>query len=140
MKYFAMIDGRQHGPFSLDDLVKEGVRPDTYVWCKGMDDWAMASDVPDICRYFRQRLSGSLPSMRVSPAQAEEQCRMADEEEQQKMLQELPPMARNLIRRSGVRLTRNELPEQQHRRYPAALPVILYIICLTLILLGFMLK
>lgn len=56
-----MIGGRQQGPFALDQLHDAGVRPDTYVWCKGMADWEMASQVPDICRYFRLRLSDSLP-------------------------------------------------------------------------------
>lgn len=54
--YFAMIDGEQKGPFTLDELHEEGVRPDTYVWAKGMDDWKKADDVADICRYYRQRI------------------------------------------------------------------------------------
>lgn len=56
MKYFAMIDGRQTGPLELDQMVEAGVRPDTYVWCKGMADWVQAREVADICRFFRQRL------------------------------------------------------------------------------------
>ncbi len=56
-----MLGGKQMGPFRLDQLVEAGVRPDTYVWCKSMDDWMQAREVADICRYFRQRLSGSLP-------------------------------------------------------------------------------
>lgn len=55
-KYFAMIEGKQCGPYTLDELHEAGVRPDTYVWCKGMDDWRKADDVADICRYYRQRL------------------------------------------------------------------------------------
>ena len=62
MKYFAMIGGHRYGPMELDEMVREGVRPGTYVWCKGMEDWVKAEEVPDICRYFRQRLSGTLPS------------------------------------------------------------------------------
>ncbi len=56
MKYFAIIDGEQKGPFELNRLADEGVRPDTYVWCKGMADWEKAEDVADICRMFRNRL------------------------------------------------------------------------------------
>ncbi len=61
MKYFAMIGGRQQGPFGLDELHDAGVTPDTYVWCKEMDDWQPAAEVADICRYWRQRLAGTLP-------------------------------------------------------------------------------
>lgn len=51
-----MIDGRRQGPFSLDQLAGAGVRPSTYVWCKGMPDWKQADEVADICRVFRQRV------------------------------------------------------------------------------------
>lgn len=57
MKYFAMINGEQTGPLELHDLPGAGVRPDTYVWCKGMDDWRRAREVADISRYYRQHIS-----------------------------------------------------------------------------------
>lgn len=57
MKYYAVIKDRQFGPYTLEELVDAGIRPDTYVWCKGMDDWVPAEEVADICRCFRQRLS-----------------------------------------------------------------------------------
>lgn len=53
-----MIGGEKAGPYTLDQLAEAGVTPDTYVWCKGMDDWQQAKDVADICRAFRQRLAG----------------------------------------------------------------------------------
>lgn len=55
-KYFAMIDGEQRGPYTLEQLPGSGVTPETYVWCKGMADWQQAADVADICRYYRNRL------------------------------------------------------------------------------------
>ena len=58
MRYFAMIDGRRCGPYTLEQLPDAGVTPQTYVWCKGMDDWQQAADVADICRFYRQRLFG----------------------------------------------------------------------------------
>lgn len=56
MKYFAIINDTQQGPFALDQLVEAGVCPDTYVWCKGMSDWKQAREVADICRFFRIRI------------------------------------------------------------------------------------
>lgn len=55
-KYYAMIDGEQKGPFSLEELPEAGVRPSTYIWCKGMADWQKAEDNADVCRLFRNHL------------------------------------------------------------------------------------
>lgn len=138
MKYFAMIGGRQYGPMELDDMVREGVRPETYVWCKGMSDWTVASDVPDICRYFRQRLSGTLPSQRYGSLSESSGSKETDEEEQERLLNQLPPMARNIVRKSGVKLTKENFPDMEHPNFPKALPIILYIICLIVIIIGFL--
>lgn len=61
MKYFARIDKQQVGPLSLTELVKAGVRPSTWVWCKGMPDWQRANDVPEVCRAMRRVLAGFDP-------------------------------------------------------------------------------
>lgn len=132
MKYFAMIGDRQIGPFDLEDVVAQGVRPDTYVWCKGMPDWAMAMDVPDICRYFRQRLSGSLPAV-ASPVS---DSFNTDIQEQEELIGQLPPRLQGFVRRSGVKLTKESLPVSEQRHHSRTLPVILYIICILLIILG----
>lgn len=55
-QYYAMIDGERKGPFDLDKLADAGIRPSTYVWCKGMPDWQPADEVSDICRYYRGRI------------------------------------------------------------------------------------
>ncbi|MDE5870569.1 MAG: DUF4339 domain-containing protein [Muribaculaceae bacterium] len=137
MKYFAMIGGRQYGPMELDDMVREGVRPETYVWCKGMEDWTQASEVPDICRYFRQRLSGTLPSQKnVVPDPI--RIKAIDDEEQERLLSQLPPMARDIVRKSGIKLTKENFPDPDNPRFPKALPIILYILCIIVILIGFL--
>lgn len=56
MRYFAMIDGERRGPFTLEQLQETGITPETYVWCKGMEDWRKAEDVADICRFYRLRI------------------------------------------------------------------------------------
>lgn len=67
-----MIEGERRGPFPLESLYEEGVTPDTFVWCKGMDDWEKAEDVADICRYWRQRLFSMMhPVALTAPATAE---------------------------------------------------------------------
>lgn len=131
-----MIDGRRYGPMELDDMVREGVRPDTYVWCKGMYDWIQASEVPDICRYFRQRLSGTLPSQKANLSNIPN-AMVGDDEEQERLLSQLPPMARNIVRRSGIKLTKENFPDIENHRFPKALPIILYMVCLIVIIIGF---
>ena len=56
MKYYAMLNGEQKGPFELSELAQAGIRPSTYIWCKGMPDWQKAEDNPEVCRLFRNRL------------------------------------------------------------------------------------
>lgn len=56
MKYYAIINDTQVGPMELPELVEAGLMPETYVWCKGMDDWQQAREVADICRFFRNRI------------------------------------------------------------------------------------
>ena len=63
-----MIDGEQKGPFALEELPKAGVRPSTYIWCKGMQDWQKAEDNADVCRLFRNHL---YDIMHPSPQQEE---------------------------------------------------------------------
>lgn len=132
MKYFAMIGDRQTGPFELHNVVREGVRPDTYVWCKGMPDWTMAKNVPDICRYFRQRLSGSLPASASDPIA---DMRAAQQLEQEELINMFPPQMRNYVRKSGVRLTKDNVPQPQ-KPMSSTLPILLYIISIILIMVG----
>ena len=140
MKYFAMIGGKQVGPMEMEDMPKEGVRPDTYVWCKQMEDWMPAGDVPDICRYFRQRLAGVLPCVGDATSGMQSDISAAMEAEQEELLNQLPPMARGIVRKSGIRLTKENFPEQNHSHVPKFLPVILYIICVIVILIGFLIN
>ena len=56
-RYFAFIDGEQRGPFEPDQLSAAGVRPSTYVWCKGMADWQRADSVDEIRRVFTHHIT-----------------------------------------------------------------------------------
>ncbi len=107
MKYFAMLDDEQKGPFTLDELAAAGVTPQTYVWCKGMKDWEKAEDVADICRYFRQRIAAiqhpgtiEMPKEESTPpTETEPDDGLTDEQRQR--LEEIPVAFRDMVRRSG---------------------------------------
>lgn len=105
MKYFAIIDDEQRGPYELSELVEAGVRPATYVWCKGMEDWERADEVADICRMFRQRIFDlmhpqSRPKVNAPTADGSDALNTnaaADDE-----YSEVPLRFRGMVRRSGV--------------------------------------
>lgn len=100
MRYFAMIDGERRGPFELTELADAGVRPDTYVWCKGMDDWQKAEEVADICRFYRQRIFDLMhPS--ASPAQVQSQPNEEQQMTADDPYADIPIRFRGMVRRSG---------------------------------------
>lgn len=79
MKYFARIDGRQEGPFTLNELLGRQITPDTWVWAKGMSDWQKAEDVPDICRAMRRLLAGLDPVTGIDLRKAQESAGESEE-------------------------------------------------------------
>ncbi|MCM1489538.1 MAG: DUF4339 domain-containing protein [Muribaculum sp.] len=139
MKIFAMIDGQQVGPMELENVAEAGVRPDTYVWCKGMPDWQKASEVPDICRFFRLRLAGVIPSCGYDGGMSQQQKMLDYQAEQEELISRLPPMARHLVRKSGVRLTKDNLPQPSEQQESKWFPIVIYSICTVLIIIGFLL-
>lgn len=101
MKYYAMIDGEQRGPFLLEELPLANVRPDTYVWCKGMKDWQRAEDVADICRFYRCRIFDMMhPSeAQANQPQQEEKESAGDDDDPYAAV---PLKFRWMVRKSGM--------------------------------------
>ena len=115
MKYFAFIDGEQKGPFDLDELIGAGVRPSTYVWCRGMDDWQKAEEVADVCQLFLRHLSGKnnpQPPAKTAPGPASPQTPEnspqnpeidPEEEARLRAIRENVPLGfQNQVRKSGT--------------------------------------
>ncbi len=52
--YYSMIDGKQAGPFSEQELsrliVERKIVKETYIWKPGMLKWDIAENVPDVLR------------------------------------------------------------------------------------------
>lgn len=112
-KYFAMIEGRRQGPFELSQLPDAGVTPDTYVWCRGMEDWEKAAKVADICRFYRQRLSGTLPVENITgerPSDSNPISRLSDAE--------VSPKLGDIMRE----VNRLYLEQEEERRNPTTAP------------------
>ncbi len=98
-----MRDDRQEGPFSLESLPAEGVTPDTYVWCKGMDDWKKAEEVAEISRFFRGRILDMMHPSEPEPAELLPPENDTEDEE-------MPPFA-HIVRKSGTEYSR--MPEDE---------------------------
>ncbi len=127
MKYFAMIDGEQVGPLQLHDLPAAGVRPDTYVWCKGMTDWRRAREVADISRFYRQRISSIMHPAPAPPAATETNT----------PAQEATGMPRfdRFLQQSDNPLPQGKLPEPDYNLPPRTMlveSVILTVFCFPL--------
>jgi len=123
MKYFAMIDGERKGPYTLEQLIDAGVRPDTYIWSKDMVDWQHARYVADVCRAFRQRLAG-LPvtesGIQKTEPEPAEKGTMGN-------IEDVPVHFRHIVRKSGTEVGKLPEPESdlaqppKHTLVPAVL-------------------
>ena len=54
VKYRMYVNNQQYGPFTIDELIRNGVTPTTLVWAEGMPGWAKAADVPQLSMIFRK--------------------------------------------------------------------------------------
>jgi hypothetical protein len=52
MEYFYAVGTEQHGPCSLDELVKRGIDRQTLVWHEGMAEWKPAETLPELASLF----------------------------------------------------------------------------------------
>jgi hypothetical protein len=48
MEFHLIVNGKQEGPFTVEELAQKGLNPDSEVWAPGMSDWMQAGDVPEL--------------------------------------------------------------------------------------------
>ncbi len=48
MNYYIARNGQPCGPFSVDQLLNEGITPDSLVWNESMPQWKRAAEIPEI--------------------------------------------------------------------------------------------
>lgn len=70
MDYYIAVDGRQQGPFSLEDLLMKELGRNDLVWHEGMEQWAKAAELPELAAYFESRraVPPPLPEIGEEPA------------------------------------------------------------------------
>jgi hypothetical protein len=48
MEFHLIKNGKQAGPFTIEELSQQGLTPESEVWAEGMTDWMQAGDVPEL--------------------------------------------------------------------------------------------
>lgn len=69
VQYYFASGQEQRGPFTIDELVGFGLRPDTLVWREGMLEWQRLDSVAELV----QRMSPPAPVAIAAPAPVQEQ-------------------------------------------------------------------
>lgn len=52
MEFYYIENDTRKGPFSLEEIMEAGIRPDTMVWHTGMDSWARADETESLKPLF----------------------------------------------------------------------------------------
>ena len=48
MEFHLIKNGKQEGPFTVEELAQQGLIPESEVWAPGMADWQQAGDIPEL--------------------------------------------------------------------------------------------
>lgn len=61
MKYWANINGVQHGPVEKQQLIGLGLTRDSYVWREGLEDWVMVQNFSELDDLFPVKPVAEVP-------------------------------------------------------------------------------
>ncbi len=50
--YYFLHENNQYGPYSIEELSKYSINPDTLFWYEGMENWQPASSIPQLSSLF----------------------------------------------------------------------------------------
>ena len=53
--YYYVADGKSIGPYSIEELMKQPITPDTYVWTNGMTNWQKLSESQSLYERYKQK-------------------------------------------------------------------------------------
>lgn len=68
-QYYLVKDNQQLGPFPIEQLLGNGLTPQSLVWCEGMANWTQASQVPELAPLFAPQ-QPQVPTPAPTPAPA----------------------------------------------------------------------
>lgn len=58
--YYIHVDGSHKGPFTIEQLITERIRPETMVWRAGLSGWIQASNLPEIAAAVERAMESEL--------------------------------------------------------------------------------
>ena len=71
MEFHLIRNGKQEGPFTVEELAQQGITPESEVWAAGMSDWQQAGDVPELTAVLqRAEFEASQQAARAAENQA----------------------------------------------------------------------
>ncbi len=71
MEFHLIRNGKQEGPFTIEELGQQGITPESEVWAAGMADWKQAGDVPELTAVLqRAEFEASQQAARAAENQA----------------------------------------------------------------------
>lgn len=72
MNYWIIVDNQPAGPYTGEQLVNAGLKPDTLVWRKGYAQWIESGRVPELADMMRSRdMAAASAAPEGAPAPAE---------------------------------------------------------------------
>lgn len=54
-RFYFLHENNQYGPYSLAELSKYAISPETLFWFEGMENWQPASSIPELASLFQQK-------------------------------------------------------------------------------------
>ncbi len=70
MEFHLIRNGKQEGPFTVEELSQQGISPESEVWAPGMADWMQAGDVPELTAVLqRAEFEASQQAARIAENQ-----------------------------------------------------------------------
>ena len=71
MEFHLIRNGKQEGPYTVEELGQQGITPESEVWAPGMADWKQAGDVPELTAVLqRAEFEASQQAARIAENQA----------------------------------------------------------------------
>ena len=71
MEFHLIRNGKQEGPYTVEELGQQGLTPESEVWAPGMADWKQAGDVPELTAVLqRAEFEASQQAARIAENQA----------------------------------------------------------------------
>jgi hypothetical protein len=65
--YYYVADGKSVGPYSIEEIMKHPITPDTYVWTKGLVNWVKLNELPAVYqRYLQKEMLPQIPNVPIN--------------------------------------------------------------------------